>query len=135
LAVDVLEDRAVPSAALVRDLNVNTVGSSPTNLVDVNGTVFFGAGNNSGNVALYTSRGAAADTILVKEFPSSGLDTPYLTNLTDVNGTVFFSVGRARFGGPTELWATDGTAAGTRLVRDFARRLCRPERQSGPRER
>jgi ELWxxDGT repeat protein len=120
LAVDVLEDRTAPAAALVRDLNLNTTGSSPANLVDVNGTVFFSAVNNAGNVALYTSRGAAADTTPVREFPSNGLDTPYLANLTDVNGTVFFSVGRSPFGGPTELWATDGTAARTRLVRDLA---------------
>lgn len=119
LSVQELENRAVPSAALVRDINVNTAGSFPGSLVNVNGHVYFSAVDNAGNAALYTSLGTAANTVLIKEFPSSGFDAPYLTNLTNVNGTVFFYVGRSQFGGPSELWLTDGTTGGTRLVRDF----------------
>ena len=49
----------------------------------------------------------------MKDFPLAGTVAPTLDNFAAVGGTVFFTVGRSRFGGPSELWATDGTAAGT----------------------
>lgn len=118
-SVEVLESRTVPSAVLVRDINTNTADAAPANMTDLNGRVLFSAVQNSGDVGLYTTTGTAAGTALVRSFPATAAATPTLDNFTVIGGTVFFTINRQRFGGPRELWATDGTAAGTRLVRDF----------------
>src|SRR5262249_40933905 len=89
--------------------------SSPSNLTDVNGTLFFTAADAAwSGWGLWKSDGTEAGTVLV----SSLATFPY--NLTNVNGTLFFTAGTA-WGGPNgvELWKSDGTAAGTVLVRDI----------------
>jgi len=81
-------------------------------LTDVNGTVFFAAGDADGR-ALWKSDGTAAGTVLVGDIypPSSPSD------LTDVNGTLFFVVFAPSIG--DELWKSDGTTAGTVPVKDI----------------
>jgi ELWxxDGT repeat protein len=119
--LEVLEDRTLLSASLVRDINLNTAGSSPTNLTDVNGLLYFSATDNAGNIALYTSDGTASRTVRVKEFgPANDNPSTGLFNLTNVNGTLFFDVSD-NSNGRAELWQSNGTAAGTRLVKDFHR--------------
>jgi ELWxxDGT repeat protein len=110
-----LEDRTLLSAFLVKDINTNTAGSNPSNLTNVNGTLFFSATDNSGAVGLWKSDGTLAGTSLVREF--SGLE-----NFVTVNGELFFDVfNKSPFGGPVpaQLWKSDGTALGTTLVKDF----------------
>jgi ELWxxDGT repeat protein len=120
LLVEALEDRCLPSASLVRDINVNTASSTPTDLVDVNGLLYFSATDNAGNISLFTSDGTAAHTALVKEFgPANYPISTGVFNLTNLNGEVFFDVATNGFGGRAELWESDGTAAGTRLVKNF----------------
>jgi ELWxxDGT repeat protein len=105
----------LPGPTLVRDINTNTADSSPTNLVDVNGMLFFTALDNAGNIGLYKNDPANGVT-LVKEFgPPDGTGGP-LFNLTNLNGTLFFKVTTT---GGSALWKSDGTAAGTVLVQEF----------------
>src|SRR5262249_34402988 len=108
LRVECLEDRCLLSATLVADINPFSVGSSPTNLTDVNGTLFFMATDGSGR-ELWKSDGTAAGTVLVKAFGSNA----YPGNFTNVNGELFFTASEGTGG---ELWESDGTAAGTHLV-------------------
>jgi ELWxxDGT repeat protein len=114
LGVEPLEDRTLLSAYLVKDINVNTVSSNPSNLTNINGTLFFSATDNDGSTGLWRSDGTAAGTTLVREFP--GLD-----NFVNVNGELFFDVVSNQAGRttPTQLWKSDGTARGTALVKDF----------------
>ena len=117
--LEMLEDRTLLSASLVRDINLDTASSSPMNLTDVNGLLYFSATDNAGNIALYTSDGTASHTVRVKEFvPAHGNPSAGLFNLTNINGTVFFDVSDPS-NGRSELWQSNGTAAGTRLVRSF----------------
>src|SRR5580700_4425168 len=66
--LEMLEDRTLLSASLVRDINLDTASSSPMNLTDVNGLLYFSATDNAGNIALYASDGTASHTVRVKEF-------------------------------------------------------------------
>ena len=89
-------------------------------MTKLDGTLLFGAhdaGIHGGE--LWTSDGTARGTRIVKTIYPGG---PYLfccTGLAKLDGAAYFSAGGG--GGPTgeELWRTDGTGAGTRLVKDI----------------
>src|SRR5207248_3407933 len=85
--------------------------SSPRNLTNVNGTLFFGAYDGSNLWKLWKSDGTAAGTVVVNTLARDP------SNLTNVNGTLYFSADDGANG--RELWKSDGTAAGTTLVKDI----------------
>lgn len=103
---------------LVLDINTEFSGfgsSSPADLTEVNGRVFFSAfGSNASGRELWVSDGTAAGTKLVAEINPSGGSSPQ--GLVNVNGTLYFSAIDGVTG--RELWSSDGTAAGTKLVAD-----------------
>jgi ELWxxDGT repeat protein len=114
-------DGTEAGTALVRDIHTG-VGSSydaPSFLTDVGGTLFFSA--NDGNVGqeLWKSDGTEAGTVLVKDVqPGAGgsyYDGPAF--LTTVGPTLFFTEDDVVHG--RELWKSDGTEAGTVLVKDI----------------
>jgi ELWxxDGT repeat protein len=74
-------------------------------ITNVNGTVFFTVDSQ----ALYRTDGTVSGTTRLATFSSS------LTNVTNVSGTAFFE---ADSGQGLELFRSDGTSAGTQLVRD-----------------
>jgi ELWxxDGT repeat protein len=94
-------------------------------LLNVNGTLYFFAfdGNPAnGTVQLWKSNGTTAGTQFVMGFtPSQTGPFGYLAGLpdtlTNVNGEVFFVVDDGSDG--LELWKSNGTAAGTALVKDL----------------
>src|SRR5262249_29204580 len=110
LRIEPLEDRCMLSATLVADINPFSIGSIPTNLTDVNGTLFFMPPDGSGR-QLYHSDGTEAGTVLVKDFGNNA----YVANFTNVNGELFFIASEQGNGG--ELWESDGTEAGTHVVK------------------
>ncbi len=91
------------------------LSSSPLELVDVDGTLFFTADDGVNGRELWRSDGTADGTQLVKDI-TEGEDSTFpaqgnrRSNFTDVDGTLYFSVGSG-FG--STLWKSDGTEAGT----------------------
>jgi len=104
---------------LVKDINPGGQGSTPAWLTDVNGMLFFFARTNATGMELWKSDGTAAGTILVKDInPGSNDSLSFATPLmTNVNGTLFFGVDDGTHG--VELWRSNGTAAGTALIKDI----------------
>jgi ELWxxDGT repeat protein len=107
-------------ASLVKDINPGGGNASfPTSgsqLVNVNGTLYFVANKSGVGWELWKSNGTAAGTVLVKDIVAgSGSSNP--AQLTNVNGTLFFTAETATNG--RELWKSNGTAAGTVLVKDI----------------
>jgi ELWxxDGT repeat protein len=94
-----------PAAALVADIVPGTDPSNPENLVNANGTLFFGVWDPSlypnPTRSLWKSDGTSAGTerVVVTE---RGAD-----NLTQVDNLLYFTTNEIR------LWVSDGTAAGT----------------------
>ena len=100
---------------LVKDINPGGGTSFPFAFTDVNGTIFFGARDASGNRELWKTDGTAAGTKLVKDINPTGSSNPsFLTNL---NGTLLFTATDGVTG--FEVWKSDGTEGGTVLVKDI----------------
>ena len=110
--------RRRPSAALLDCSGATTPGSSPSNLTDVDGTLFFTASDAKGT-ALWRSDGTAGGTVLLKRLGSGGYYEGYDDNsMVGVGDTLFFTIRGQR--GRDELWRSDGTKAGTVRVKRFA---------------
>jgi ELWxxDGT repeat protein len=91
--------------------NINTAGdSSPHDLTNVGGTLFFAA-TSGGTDKLWKSDGTKAGTVPV--IPDE-INPSFLTNF---NGTLFFSANDGISG--TELWKSNGTPGGTMMVKDI----------------
>jgi ELWxxDGT repeat protein len=118
LASGAAQASAATKAALVKDINPGAGGSGPYLLTNVNRTLFFRALGESGS-ELWKSKGTAAGTTLVKDiYPGPlGSDRTDYPFLIDVNGTLFFNAYDDASG--IELWKSDGTVAGTTLVKDI----------------
>src|SRR5262249_13828879 len=102
-------DGTAAGTVLVKDIFPGWQGSGPSNLTNVNGTLFFTANMRE----LWKSDGTAAGTVLLKDTGSGYLA---LRNFTNVNGTMFFTNDTDYYTHGTELWRSDGTAAGTTIV-------------------
>src|SRR5262245_41736168 len=99
--------------------------AGPSTLTNVNGTLFFTAYNDTTGRELWKSDGTSAGTVLVNDIHPCGFwrryylypNSSYPSTLTNVNGTLFFTANNDTNG--RELWKSDGTAAGTVLVKDI----------------
>jgi ELWxxDGT repeat protein len=114
------------SATTMLVRNINPTGSSdPEELVSSNGLLFFSAFGNDGR-ELWRSDGTVTGTVRIKDiYPGTSIDyygeiypnSSSPRNLKEFNNAVYFSANDGTNG--RELWRTDGTAAGTVLVRNI----------------
>jgi RNA polymerase sigma factor (sigma-70 family) len=121
-------DGTEAGTVLVKDIHPGG-NSSPTFLTNVNGTLFFVADDGVHGRELWKSDGTEAGTILVKDIrpgPDGAFPVPHIGHLTAVGKTLFFAADDGKHG--RQLWKSDGTAAGTLLVKDISR-----GRKKGPR--
>ena len=109
------------TAGTVQVHDVDVAGSSnPQDFVVHNGLLYFSADDNAANGReLWVTDGTWPGTTLVYDFaPGStdGLDFSN-NNLTSFNGDLYLTAGVTT--SDEELWKTDGTLAGTVLVKDI----------------
>lgn len=93
----------------------------PDRLTSVAGRLLFSAEDGMQGRELWRSDGTAAGTVLVKDIapgPASSMEETSGRNLTAVLGSTLFFIADDLTSG-AELWASDGTEAGTRRVRDI----------------
>jgi ELWxxDGT repeat protein len=115
--------------SMVKNIKINgTSGTSsdsdPDLLININGTLFFTANDDTNGTELWRSDGTADGTVMVKDIYPSDSSNP--TSLTNVNGTLFFTANDGTNG--AELWKSDGTTSGTARVKD----ICSGEGSSYP---
>ncbi|WP_428307354.1 ELWxxDGT repeat protein [Lacipirellula sp.] len=103
-------------ARSVVDLDPNSVFSSPSNTINVNGVFYFDGVSTAQGRELWRSDGTTAGTYLVRDLAPREASS-YPSHFVNVNGTLFFASTVGSYG--TELWKSDGTAAGTTLAHDI----------------
>jgi ELWxxDGT repeat protein len=108
---------------LVRDIRVDSSGSFPKNLTDMGGILFFSADDGTTGRELWKSNGTSAGTVLVRDI-RPGLAASFVSpgpvdgyTFLNVQGMLFFNVDDGGHG--EELWKSNGSSAGTMLVRDI----------------
>ena len=102
---------------MVKDIAVGPGFSEPRDLTPAGDAVFFSASaTDSGIRRLWKTDGTADGTLLVTAH--TGEDIRWPRELTGMSGTLFFTAERSGLG--IELWRSNGTQAGTRIVKDIA---------------
>lgn len=105
-------DGTGPGTRFVKDIGSESTGSQPAGLAALNDSLFFHAKDFT-QTKLWTTDGTTTGTLPF----SSTLSQP-IFGATSVGDTVFFITNSPQVG--NELWKSDGTAAGTMLVKDIA---------------
>ncbi len=127
-------DGTAAGTVLVKDINTGSASSTPQQLINFNGTLYFTAISGALGRELWKSDGTAAGTVLVKDIAAgSGNSFNNIASSTEAYFTVmgnelFFAAFTSSTIG-TELWKTDGTTAGTVLVKDIS---TNPSQSSSP---
>lgn len=107
---------------LVKNIRDGSASSTPYSLINIGGMLYFSANNGTEGRELWKSDGTDAGTVMVKDI-NVGIENSMVTSvlqsdyMTDFNGTLFFTANNASYG--MELWKSDGTDAGTVMVKDI----------------
>ncbi len=101
---------------LVKDVNTSGYGSSPRNITKADDKVFFTVGEDLSN-NLWITDGTTVGTQLVTPTVSLYFGPAGSKNMVAIGNTAYFAVKKT--GTEKGLWKSDGTAAGTVLVKTF----------------
>ncbi len=96
-------DGTAAGTVLAADINPGPDGSSISEIVAVNTTLFFNADNEIGGRELWKAGATSSPEMVKNIFPGQKHSTP--THLTNVSGTLFFSADDGANG--RELWKSD----------------------------
>jgi ELWxxDGT repeat protein len=108
---------------LLKDIRSGTLNSRPSFLTSCNNLLFFTANDGLNGTELWRSNGSNTGTLMVKDInPGAASSLPQRgtsskTALVDVDGILFFAANNGTNG--IELWKSDGTATGTKMVKDI----------------
>jgi ELWxxDGT repeat protein len=106
----------LPKPYLFKDLNTKPSESDPSDLVVMNGVMYFAAETRAAGRELWRSDGTPEGTYLLKD-TASGTSYGSADHLTVVGDTIYFSAQDRTH--RYELWKTDGTVEGTEMVKDI----------------
>lgn len=115
---------------LVKDINPTGDGigsgyydSVPFHFINVNGVLFFYANNGVNGTELWKSDGTSTGTTMVKDIftgSESSVYSEYGMVPVNCNGIVYFLARTSNYTDGLGLWKSDGTTAGTVLVKNLS---------------
>ncbi len=112
-------DGTAAGTGLFLDLNPGAAGSFPQDPTVVANTLYFSATTSAGSSELWSSDGTAAGTNMVASFDSQPTGSAIFDNIPDAfavtGNTMVFAADDGT--NAAELWKTDGTAAGTTMIK------------------
>lgn len=106
---------------LVKDINPGPDSGEVRYLTVYNGKLYFGANDGVHNHELWVSDGTEAGTVMLKNIGYDDIsftNAGYPAEFKEYNGKLYFSANDGTNG--YELWVTDGTEAGTEMVKDIS---------------
>ena len=107
------------NATMLKDINEGTGYSRPQEFVELNGEVYFKATSKDSGRELWKTDGTLGGTVLVKDInpnEESGLSS-FNDNMVVANNKLYFFANDGATG--YELWESDGTESGTKMVKDI----------------
>jgi ELWxxDGT repeat protein len=115
---------------LVKDINPTGDGivssyydTVPFHFTNVNGILFFYANNGVNGTELWKSDGTSVGTTMVKDIwvgAESSVTSDYGRVPVNCNGVVYFYARTSNYNDGVGLWKSDGTTAGTVLVKNLS---------------
>lgn len=105
---------------LVKDIREGNAASSPSSLSAYNGAVYFSANDGTSGGELWKSDGTAAGTVRVKDIVSGAKSANPSEFHLFKNKLYFIAEKPQPFFTLYQLWVTDGTEAGTKIVYDYS---------------
>lgn len=113
-------DGTASGTVMVKDIDVGLPGSYPGSLTNANGVLYFSADDGVNGRELWKSNGTSSGTAMVRNLntTAAGDGIPSNEEIIAVGSTVYFTGNTPLTG--TELYKSDGTSSGTKLVRDIS---------------
>lgn len=115
-----VSDGTVAGTKMIKDINAGNASSDPYSLYVYKNNIYFGANDGSG-ITFWKSNGTKAGTVKVKNVVPYGgnvFAADYMDFYCIVNDVLYFNASTDKYG--EELWKTDGTSAGTVLVKNIS---------------
>ncbi|MFN4247600.1 MAG: ELWxxDGT repeat protein [Flavipsychrobacter sp.] len=115
-----MSDGTATGTKEVLDIYADTTSSNPQTLVEYNNKVYFFAKDNTHGYELWVSDGTATGTQLVKDInqgSGDGKGCAFSPKMIVFNGKLLLEANDGVNG--CELWISDGTTAGTQLLKDI----------------
>jgi ELWxxDGT repeat protein len=110
-------DGTAAGTQLVEDIRPGAASSNPRDLINVNGTLYFTADDGTSGRELWKSTGTEAGTVRVANIGPGSISS-HAERLTAVGNRVFFRADNDG-DGVNKLYVSDGTTAGTKILKDF----------------
>jgi ELWxxDGT repeat protein len=117
-------DGTAAGTLLVRNINAGSVPARLNALTNVGGTLYFTASDATNSAELWKSDGTASGTVQILDFPvqHTSYSSSALDGMTPAGGTLYFDLVdfNNNTGAHSSLWKSNGTSAGTILVKGIA---------------
>ncbi|MBO9703331.1 MAG: IPT/TIG domain-containing protein [Sporocytophaga sp.] len=114
-------DGTADGTVMVKDIQANAIGSRPDHLTVMNDKLYFAADDGINGNELWKTDGTSSGTVMVKDIRAESNYSSFNSNSYGIlafNNQLFFSAQDAIPHG-NELWKSDGTNAGTVLVKEI----------------
>lgn len=113
-------DGTPAGTVLISDINTGAGSSTPENFTLLNGFIYFTADDGTRGRELWRTNGTAAGTTLVKDIQPGAAGSFNINAISGIfsNGTYLLFAANTT-GSGNELWKSDGTAAGTVLLKEI----------------
>ena len=112
-------DGTAEGTVMIKDIYPGAAGSHPSQFTRLNGALYFRANDGIHGEELWKTDGTETGTVMVNDIRPGG-EGSHPAEITVFDGGLYFQAADGFHDGQgMELWTSDGTSAGTRIVKDI----------------